>query len=107
MLKAHRPMIRRESARSRQSSAEEIWQRRKVANVISPSLESSSHLRVGIVLLPAPPLPLFPSRQMIHDRYELHSRSVRSGIKTRKERYSQSVGRTVAGRVLLTSTSRQ
>ena len=34
MLKAHRPMIRRESARRRQR-AEEIWQRRKVANVIS------------------------------------------------------------------------
>ena len=40
MLKAHRPMIRRESARRPSAGreggrAEEIWQRRKVANVIS------------------------------------------------------------------------
>ena len=68
MLKAHRPMIRRESARRRQGGREG---RRNLAEakgrqchfvVRPPSLESSSHLRVGIVLIPAPPSPpLTPS----------------------------------------------
>ena len=65
-----------------------------------PSPESSSHLRVGIVLIPAPLsllLLLLPSQQMIHDRYELHPRCVLSGIKTRQRKgQPQSVARSSA-----------
>ena len=70
MLKAHRPMIRRESARRRSSAEREGGQKKfgrgersPMSFRSSPSLESSSHLRVGIVLIPAllsPSLSPFP-----------------------------------------------
>ena len=105
-------VVGREGERER-GRAEEIWQRRKVANVISKfalprvkfasSRGHCSHPRTSLLLL------LLPSQQMIHDRYELHPRCVLSGIKTRQRKgQPQSVGRPLLHfKTIMTSIKRR